>query len=234
MLVKTGCGGFPVGRERYFKALGAVEIESTFFNPPKAATAQKWKAEAPAGFEFSLRASSLITHSCGNIRFDKISQKIGEKRKPFCGHFKETLEVESAWEATRNTALALGARFVVFESPESFYPDSNHLKDLYRFFKEIRRENLACVWQPSKGWEEKMVAKVCGDLQLIHAVDPLTGVSQRGAVRYFRLRGPKAGSYGDAELQEISAQCREKTSYVFFRHRAAWFDARRFAALGNG
>ncbi len=36
-------------------------------------------------------------------------------------------------------ARALKARFVVFQTPASFYPNSDHLRDMYRFFKPMRR-----------------------------------------------------------------------------------------------
>lgn len=232
MLHKAGCGGFPVGKANYFKALSTVEISSTFYNPPKLATAEKWRLEAPKGFEYSLRAWQLITHPATIISFDKLSQEIPEKRKAFCGHFKPTSEVESAWESTQSVAEALGARFVVFETPTTFYPDSNHIKDMYQFFKSIRRRELSLVWQPQGNWEPRMLGKICADLDLIHGVDPLQAKPARGAVNYFRLGG-RNRLYSDADKKEILALCEDKPSYVYFSNLASWRDARALSQLGK-
>ena len=77
------------------------------------------------------------------------------------------------WDSTRSIAQLINARFVVFQTPSTFYPDANHLRDMYRFFKGIRRDKLSLVWQPAGHWETRMVKKVCADLNLVRAVNPL-------------------------------------------------------------
>lgn len=238
--MKAGCGGFPVSRPRYFTELEAVEIASSFQNPPKLATAQKWREEAPTGFEYSLCAWALITHPATHIAFDKLSREIPERRKAFCGHFKDTPEVFQAWEATKSVASVLRARFVVFATPSTFYPDANHLKDMYRFFKAIDRGGMAMVWQPDGEWTSRMVGKICADLGLIHGVDPLQETPAGGGVHYFRLRGLRQGRallrahrYSDAELKEVASLGQGKPGYAFFSNLSSWQDAKRFAALSR-
>lgn len=238
---KAGCGGFPVSRPRYFTELEAVEITSSSYNPPKLATAQKWREEAPAGFEYSLCAWQLITHPATHIAFDKLSREIPERRRAFCGHFKDTPEVSEAWEATRAVAGVLRARFVVFATPSTFYPDANHLKDMYRFFKAINRGGLALVWQPEGEWTPRMVEKICADLGLIHGVDPLKGPSVRGGVYYYRLPGLRQGRgvlrahrYSDAELRQVLELAQDKPGYAFFSNLSAWQDAKRLVYLSRG
>ena len=60
--VRVGCCGFPVSRPRYFKSFGVVEVESGFYQPPKPSTAERWRSEAPEGFQFMVKAWQLITH----------------------------------------------------------------------------------------------------------------------------------------------------------------------------
>lgn len=235
---KIGCGGFPVSRERYFQELKTVEIASTFLATPKLSTVEIWKKEAPAGFEFSMRASQIITHPADSRGYAKILRKIPERRRNFCGHFKPAPEVDFAWEATRAAAETLGARFVVFETPPTFYPDANHLRDFYRFFKSIRRTPAALVWHPRGSWEPRMIGKVCADLGLILAADPVsapqTEVSSGLALNYFRLPGLRGGGvYSETQLREVARRCGNSPSYVFFTHRSSWHDARRFAALAK-
>lgn len=225
---KAGCKGFPVARGSYFAVLGTVEIDTSFYNLPKLETAAVWRAEAPKGFEFALRALQLITHPGDSSTYGRTRRKLSPKRKAFCGHFKATPEVDLAWADTRAVAEALGARFIVFETPSSFFPDSNHLRDLYRFFQGARRGTASFIWQPKGSeWTDKLLAKVCGDLKLIVPARPLEGRPGFGNVHYVRLPESEAG-YTDAQLRAVRASCADKPAYVIFRNRAAWEDARRY------
>ena len=62
MDVKVGCCGFSVSMKKYFEKLKLVEVQKTFYEPPKIETAKKWKNSAPEGFEFTLKAWQVITH----------------------------------------------------------------------------------------------------------------------------------------------------------------------------
>lgn len=48
--------------ERYSSMLACVEINSTFYRAHRATTWQRWAAETPAGFKFSIKAPRTITH----------------------------------------------------------------------------------------------------------------------------------------------------------------------------
>jgi len=45
MTIKVGCCGFPVNRREYFRHLQLVEIQQTFYQPPRAETARRWRRE---------------------------------------------------------------------------------------------------------------------------------------------------------------------------------------------
>jgi uncharacterized protein YecE (DUF72 family) len=47
---------------RYARVLPAVEINSSFYRPHRAATYERWKSQVPAGFRFSVKAPKEITH----------------------------------------------------------------------------------------------------------------------------------------------------------------------------
>lgn len=227
--LKAGCAGFPIGRERYFGVLSTVELDSTFEKMPKLSTLQAIRAEAPKDFEFSVRAPRRITHA---------PELADLRQRSRVGHFRDTPEVGLAAEELRAAADALQAKFVVFEIPGTFFPDADHLRDLYRFFKNLRRGKFAPVIQ-TKNWPGKLVSKVCGELGLIAARDPLDHSGEdapaplraRPSLNYFRLRGGPTGSYGDGELEEIRKACRDVPSYVYFTNRLNSFrDARRLIA----
>lgn len=244
MLLKVGCGSFPVGRARYFAELPAVEIGSTLYNLPQLATARAWRQEATKGFEFSLLAWQAITHTTASLGFAKTRLvDVPARRRAFFGHFRSSPEVLRAWESVKAVAEAMDARFVVFDTPASFFPDADHLRDMYKFFKTIDRGSLKLVWQPRGNWADPMADKVCSDLKLLRAVDPLAGGAPRarsGAARYFRVLGGGGGKpqpgrgFDDKALAQLLEVCAEKPSYVFFANRTAWQDARRLQELSAG
>lgn len=243
-MIRAGCAGFPIARSRYFGQLPSVELDATFAGSPKLATLEAIRASAPPGFEFSLRASQLITHTRESAGFRTEGAKALSAKRALCvGHFRDTPEVGLAWESTRAAAEALGARFIVLETPTSFYPDANHLRDMYRFFKGIRRGRFALVWQPRGDWDARLRRKVCADLQLQRALDPLDHFGEpppgplapKAEVNYFRLRGGTAGAYGPGELAEIRKACGDAPSYVYFLNRVNGFkDACRFMRASIG
>jgi uncharacterized protein YecE (DUF72 family) len=56
---------FPRGESllaRYAKVLPAVEINSTFYRPHRAATFERWAASVPRSFRFAVKIPSAITH----------------------------------------------------------------------------------------------------------------------------------------------------------------------------
>jgi len=54
--VKVGCCGFSGGMRNYFGHFRLVEVQQTFYKLPKLETALKWRSQAPADFEFTLKA----------------------------------------------------------------------------------------------------------------------------------------------------------------------------------
>jgi uncharacterized protein YecE (DUF72 family) len=59
--IKVGCCGFAGGQRDYFERFELIEIQQTFYQPPRLPTAEKWRAAARKGFEFTLKAWQLIT-----------------------------------------------------------------------------------------------------------------------------------------------------------------------------
>jgi uncharacterized protein YecE (DUF72 family) len=66
--VKVGCCGFAGSQGRCFRDFRLVEVQQTFYEPPRVTTAERWRAKAPADFEFTLKAWQLITHEATGRR----------------------------------------------------------------------------------------------------------------------------------------------------------------------
>ena len=235
--LKVGCCGFPVGQERYFTTFPTVELNSAFYNLPRLATAQAWRERAPKGFEFSLKAWQLITHTPDSPTYQRLTRPVPRKREAWYGAFKATDEVSEAWEATRRVAEAVRASFVLFQTPSSFYSSQDNIANLKRFFREMRRGEWLAVWEPRGEWDPKTVQALCRDLDLIHGVDPLQGASTHGRIKYYRLHGAYQGRrieyshpYTEAELKKLGTAVEGQRAYVYFNNRPMWDDARRFQA----
>ncbi|HEX4047223.1 MAG TPA: DUF72 domain-containing protein [Elusimicrobiota bacterium] len=227
-MLKVGCAGFPVGRDRYWRSLSFVEAR-TGETMPRPPTLAEWRAGAPPEAEFSVQAYRLITHGREDRGFPPAGRKLPASRRDQCGGFRDGLEVHEAWMSTKAAAEILGASIVVFETPASFQPGPDRLRDMYRFFKALPRGRLACAWQPrGPSWAGTLADKVCADLGLIRAFDPLKErPPERGAFRYLRPQGPRMGSLSVDDLSTIREAARDKPSYLALTHRDAFRDAER-------
>jgi uncharacterized protein YecE (DUF72 family) len=186
MDIRVGCCGFPRARSEYYKVFRAVEVQQTFYRPPSLKTAEKWREEAPANFEFSLKAWQLITHEPQSPTYRRLKLGWPADKLSRCGSFKLTEEVGWAWEQTREIAAALHAKYVVFQCPASFQPSAENKKNLDTFFRKVGRKNLRFVWEPRGTWTPGEIHDRWRDLDLNHGVDPFKTDPQWGQVRYFR------------------------------------------------
>jgi uncharacterized protein YecE (DUF72 family) len=78
--IKVGCCGFPCSRKRYYENFDVIEIQKTFYNPPRIETAEKWRSDAPKNFEFTLKAWQLITHPKESPTYRKAKLNLSEIR----------------------------------------------------------------------------------------------------------------------------------------------------------
>jgi uncharacterized protein YecE (DUF72 family) len=206
-----------------------VEVQQTFYQPPSLKTAEKWREEAPADFEFAMKAWQLITHEPKSPTYRRLKLGWPGDKLTQCGSFKSTEEVAWAWKQTREIAVALQARYVVFQCPPSFHPSAENKKNLKTFFREVERENLGFVWEPRGDWTPGEVRDLCRELDLIHGVDPFKVAPLWGPVRYFRLHGITGYRYrfSDEDLERLRTKCRGRT-YCFFNNVNMWADASAF------
>jgi len=228
-MVKVGCCGFPKPRSEYYRTLKIVEVQQTFYHPPRLETAEKWRAEAPADFEFTLKAWQLITHGPQSPTYRRLKLSWPAGRLSQCGSFKPTEEVLWAWEETRGIAAALRSRYIVFQCPASFQPSPENKENLKSFFKKARREDFRFIWEPRGKWEPQEIRAICRELDLIHGVDPFKKDPAFGKIRYFRLHGITGYRYrfSGEDLETLRQKCLER-SYCLFNNVNMWADALAF------
>src|SRR5437763_13945153 len=128
MLVKTGCCGFRSARAEYMRRFPVVEVQHTFYDPPKPETLKGWREEAPADFEFTLKAWMLITHEARSPTYRRLRRELSAKEREECGSFRWTKMVREAWDVTRACSDALDARLILFQCRAGFKPTSGRIR----------------------------------------------------------------------------------------------------------
>ncbi len=236
--VRVGCCGFRLSRAEYFARFPVVEVQQTFYHPPKAETLRRWREDAPAGFEFTIKAWMMITHEPQSPVYRRMKRELTSDEREEVGSFRPTAAIREAWRVTREAAEALNARRVLFQCPARFTPTPEHLSNMRKFFKKAKRGDLVFLWEPrGEAWTRELVGGLCRELDLIHVVDPLVERTATPERPYFRLHvrwGVDRKSYEDEELRELYTMLpRGETSYVFFNNVRMVDDALRFQRIAR-
>lgn len=228
------CGYGRAKKDQYAARLTTVEIQHTFYKPPQIKTLERWRAEMPENFEFTLKAWQFITHEAGSPTYRRLKRPLTEKEEREAGAFKSTDTVDEGWQVTLASAKALKARTILFQCPAKFKQTPENIKNLRKFFKRIDRGDMNFVWEPRGPWEDKVVKKICDDLQLWHCVDPFKHRTVTPDRCYYRLHGIGGWryKYEEGELDElVSLLPEEGLSYVFFNNNEMFEDAARFKKI---
>ena len=229
--VQVGTCGFRMNKHEYSDLLKCVEVQHTFYQPPQIKTLEKWRGEMPEDFEFTLKAWQLITHESTSPTYKRLKKKLTEKEAADVGFFKPTDIVAEGLETTLACAHALKARTILFQCPAKFQQTPENIKNMRRFFKKVKRGSLNFAWEPRGPWDDKVVKKICDDLDLWHVVDPFVRRTTTPDRCYFRLHGIGGWRYRyeDGELEELASLLPDEgLSYVFFNNNVMTEDAIRF------
>ncbi|MBI5166259.1 MAG: DUF72 domain-containing protein [candidate division NC10 bacterium] len=236
-VIKVGCCGFPIAKSEYYRRFPVVEIQQTFYQPPKAETARRWRQGASQEFEFTLKAWQLITHEPSSPTYRRLRNPIPDKEKGNYGSFRSTRQVIDAWARTEEIAEALKAGLIVFQCPPKFTPTPEHKDNLRKFFSSIDRKGYLFAWEPRGKWRPEEVRDLCQELDLIHVVDPLKEESLYGMIRYYRLHGLTGYryKYTDRDLEILKGKYDpDVPTYFLFNNTFMGEDALRFQEMLKG
>jgi len=243
--VRIGCCGFPQPLVRFAQNFRLAEVQQTFYQPPQLKTLERWRAQVPADFEFTLKAWQLITHESTSPTYRRLREKLSDRQLRETGAFRASEIVTNAWRRTLDCARALGSRLILFQCPARFGPTSDHKMNLREFFHAVRKDiskdqdaaDFIFVWEPRGEWKREEIGGLCEELGLVHGVDPFEQMPVTQGLGYFRLHGKGGYRYRhtDEDLERLRAVTRGfRPCYVLFNNLSMLEDARRFARLTAG
>ncbi len=228
-----GLCGWNGSQAAYFQEFSTIEIQSTFYQPPAARVAARWRSIAPPSFQFCIKAWQLITHRASSPTLRRLSKPLPDADRPHVGAFQPTTIVWDAWQRTLEIAHAVDATVILFQCPNSFLPTSENLANFMSFFQRVTRGQFQLAWEPrGEAWTEDVVRELCQDFDLIHCVDPLTATSCYGTSLYWRLHGLGSYSYqyNDSDLKRLRRVFLQsaKPGFIMFNNFSSKKDAFRF------
>lgn len=232
--VRVGTCGFAASHHRTFVDFDLVEVQASFYQPPRVATAVRWRAEAPADFEFTLKAWQLITHRATSPTYRRLREPLSESERDLAGDFRWNGLTRAAWERTQQVADALEARAIVLQTPISFRPGHENLSRLRRFFESVDRRGRILVFEPrGADWNDSLLTALAEGLDLVIGVDPFLRPPLGAGLRYLRLHGRPAYHYryrySDEDLERLALTITVPTPHwVLFNNFSMADDARRF------
>jgi uncharacterized protein YecE (DUF72 family) len=236
-MMKLGMCGFTIGAAAYMKQFPVVEVQQTFYDPPPASTLEKWRAQAPPEFEFTMKAWQVITHRGTSRTYRRLRREFSDAQRADAGAFQLNATTCAAWDETVRCAALLRATAILFQCPASFKATDENVAAMRNFLSAIERpEGVRLMWEPRGPWPDDLVRQLCRELGLIHAVDPFVRPSLTPELLYWRLHGNEShwAQYSDDDLRQIIEWLPEDPrveAYVLFNNIPRVKDVRRFREL---
>ena len=231
--VRVGLCGAGMALTSYAQRFAVLEVQQTFYEPPREATLRRWRAAVPPAFEFTVKAWQLITHEARSSTYRRLRTSLSAEERTEVGGFRWTPVVARAWETTLDCAAILQATAILLQCPASFRPTEPAVARLREFATRARRPpGVRLLWEPRGPWPDEVVRRLCEELDLTHAADPFLRPSLT-PMAYYRLHGVTGARhvYTDAELAQLADLVGGGPAYVMFNNLPRAADAGRFSAL---
>jgi len=230
--------GFTMSMKAYATLFRVVEIQSTFYEPPRDAVLQRWRQATGPSLEYTMKVWQFVTHSASSPTYRRTKHPPDPKDEP--GNFRDSPAVREGWRRSVECAHALGATSMLFQCPASFGPTPENVRAMRRFFERIARPDARLLWEPrGEAWtaNRDVALALCRDLDLVYVVDPFVTAPRTGHAVYWRLHGLGGArhAYSDEELRDLHALLVRSQpagpAYIMFNNLPRVGDAQRFASL---
>ncbi|MFH7903581.1 MAG: DUF72 domain-containing protein [Candidatus Aenigmatarchaeota archaeon] len=243
MVIKVGCCGFPISKNKYFENFKLVEIQQTFYRLLNESLLEKWRKEAPKDFEFTIKAFQGLTHSIRSFTWKRsgLSKEEMKKIEKFVGDLKVNKVTMEYWEKMLKYAKILNSKIILLQLPNSFKDSEENVKQAKEFFKNVENDNIKIALE-LRGWRKESKLKIFEEFDVIDVVDlSFEKPSIVKDVLYTRLHGKHEGhkiiysyEYSKEELKRIKEEVMRystKESYVLFNNAYMLKNALEFISL---
>lgn len=230
---RIGTCGFAEAQDKIFEDFSILEVQKTFYQPPKVETAERWRRKAPSDFIFTVKAWQLITHESSSPTYHRLSESLSDTELGRCGGFRWNEITQWAWQRTQRIAEALKAEAILFQTPKSFEPTKKNLSRIQRFVSDVDTCDRTLVFEPrGSKWEEEILRDLTADLPLVHGADPFLRSSVTSGLRYYRLHGRPEYTYSYSYSRDDFDALEKRLSdgspaWILFNNRTMAEDARR-------
>ncbi|WP_338600825.1 DUF72 domain-containing protein [Sulfolobus tengchongensis] len=237
-MIKIGTCGFTYKHFNYFNVL---EVQETFYDFLSEEKMAKLKdLSTKNNVELTIKANQIITHSYNKFTYRRAKNKFGNVEN--YGYFKPTKEVMEALEITLNEARFLGSRIIIFQSPASFRPTEENIKNLKDFFRTLDK-SFIYGWEPRGEWYSDLetLSKIFDEIRAIHVVDPFKNKPlDKLQIKYYRLHGLGEEEvnyrykYTDDDLKRLKEYVLSENKdiiYVLFNNIYSFEDALKFKSI---
>jgi uncharacterized protein YecE (DUF72 family) len=232
--VRVGLCGWTVSQRSYVERFPLVEVQHTFYDPPDDALLARWRSTVPPGFEFTMKAWQLVTHASSSPTYRRLKNPLPEQDQGQVGGFRSTPPVLQAWNRTLECASVLRATAVLLQCPKSFRPTRDNVDRMRLLLSGVPRPEGRLLWEPRGDWPDALIVELCGDLDLVHVVDPMERETVTPDQTYYRLHGTTGMRHvhTDAELRGLRDRLLGRPHpYVLFNNLPRVGDAERFQRL---
>jgi uncharacterized protein YecE (DUF72 family) len=233
--VRVGLCGWTIAKARYLQLFPLVEVQQTYYAPPEDRLLQRWRADVPATFEFTIKAWQLVTHESSSPTYRRLKTPLPDEDRGQVGSFRTTPALLRAWDRTLECAGLLRATAILLQCPKSFRPTADNVERLRTFAATVERpEGVRLLWEPRGEWPAPLLTDLCRDLDLVHVVDPMQTETVTPEQTYYRLRGTTGARHvhTTAELRRLRDLVDGRPDpYVLFNNLPRVGDAERFLDL---
>jgi uncharacterized protein YecE (DUF72 family) len=188
----------------YCQHFNTLELNNTFYSFPKLSSLQKWYADSPPSFVFTVKAYRGITHY---NKFNNTQERVNELYQVLTNGLQEKLGP------------------VLFQMPPNFLYSEERLQkiieNLNPAFTNVVEFRHGSWWQPTVYHQlAQHNISFCG---MSHPTLPAT-IVQNAPDLYYRMHGNQqlyASAYSTAELQDFAQKIEEtkaKQAFVYFNN----------------
>ena len=232
--MRVGLCGWTISRARYVRQFPLVEVQHTFYEPPADSLLARWRADVPAGFEFTMKAWQVVTHESDSPTYRRMKRALPDDHVGQIGAFRSTPPVLRAWARTLECARVLLATAVLLQCPPRFRPTAENVERMRTFLSAVERPDARLLWEPRGAWPPELVRDLCTELDLAHVVDPMQTETVTPERTYYRLHGRTGARHVHTteELRRLRDLVADRQDpYVLFNNLPRVGDAERFLDL---